>query len=315
MGGWLPWREATTAALYGPAGFYRRDEGPAGHFRTSVHVGNAFAAALATLADRLGVSTVVDVGAGRGELAGNMAVVAPHLDVVGVEIGDPGFPDDVPAGAHALLVANEWLDDVPVDVVESTPAGPRVVEVDQEGAQRLGPPPGADDLAWLHRWWPLREVGDRAEVGRPRDEAWAAVVARLASGVAVAIDYGHTVECRPPAGTLTGYRAGRQLAPVPDASMDITAHVAVDSCAATAAALPTVTTTALTTQRRALRALGVTGDRPPIALASSDPARYVDLLGTASVEAELLDPDGLGAFHWLLHGVGVALPDDLAAVG
>ncbi|MEU1025014.1 hypothetical protein ABZ366_23525, partial [Streptomyces sp. NPDC005904] len=31
------WREAAETALYGPEGFYRRPEGPAGHFRTSVH--------------------------------------------------------------------------------------------------------------------------------------------------------------------------------------------------------------------------------------------------------------------------------------
>ncbi|NED77150.1 hypothetical protein G3I51_33510, partial [Streptomyces sp. SID9944] len=32
-GGWLGWRAAARDALYGPAGFYRRPEGPAGHFR------------------------------------------------------------------------------------------------------------------------------------------------------------------------------------------------------------------------------------------------------------------------------------------
>lgn len=34
---WRGWRETAEAALYGADGFYLRPEGPAGHFRTSVH--------------------------------------------------------------------------------------------------------------------------------------------------------------------------------------------------------------------------------------------------------------------------------------
>ncbi|CAM5525142.1 hypothetical protein STANM309S_01788 [Streptomyces tanashiensis] len=53
-------------------GFYLRPEGPAGHFRTSVHASPLFAAAVARLlgevAEELGTDEVdlVDVGAGRG---------------------------------------------------------------------------------------------------------------------------------------------------------------------------------------------------------------------------------------------------------
>ena len=34
---YLPWEQAWAEALYGPRGFYRRPEGPAGHFRTAAH--------------------------------------------------------------------------------------------------------------------------------------------------------------------------------------------------------------------------------------------------------------------------------------
>ena len=34
---WCRWQQAAETALYGEEGFYRRPEGPAGHFRTSVH--------------------------------------------------------------------------------------------------------------------------------------------------------------------------------------------------------------------------------------------------------------------------------------
>ena len=131
-----------------------------------------------------------------------------------------------------LLVANEWLDDVPLDVVEQTTDGPRLVLVDADGAESLGPPPDPADRAWLDRWWPLAEIGDRAEVGRPRDDAWAAAVGRIDRGVAVAIDYGHEATGRPVGGTLAGYRAGALVPPVPDGRANLTAHVALDSVAA-----------------------------------------------------------------------------------
>ena len=120
-------------------------------------------------------------------------------------------------------MANEWLDDVPVDVVELTDAGWRIVLVDPaSGNEQLGPGPDDADLAWLDRWWPAGEVGDRAEVGRPRDEAWAAAVGSLRRGLAVAVDYAHQRDSRPPSGTLSGYRDGRQVPPVPDGSCDVT---------------------------------------------------------------------------------------------
>lgn len=161
------------------------------------------------------------------------------------------------------MIANEWLDNIPVDVVELTPHGPRTVLVDPvTGAKRLGEPPDDVDIAWLERWWELSEVGHRAEVGHPRCAAWGRTVGSLASGVAVAVDYGHERAARPTCGTLTGYRDGRALPPIPDGSSDLTAHVALDACAAAGAA--GATATLLTTQRTALRALGLDGSRPPI---------------------------------------------------
>ncbi|HEX6444859.1 MAG TPA: SAM-dependent methyltransferase [Streptosporangiales bacterium] len=311
---WVTWREATERALYGPGGFYRRPGGPRAHFRTSVHTSDLFAGALAGLAGTAGLGTLVDVGAGRGELAAACARVAPDLDVVSVEIGVPGFRSEVPRGVTALVVANEWLDDLPVDVVTLTPDGPRVVEVDETGAERPGPAPDAADLAWLDEWWPLRSVGDRAEIGRPRDEAWADVVGRIACGVAIAVDYGHVRDGRPAGGTLTGYRDGRQVPPVPDGGCDLTAHVAFDSCAAAGTAAGAAGSL-LTDQRTALRALGVSGRRPPVQLARADPAGYLRALAAAGEAGELTDPAGLGGFGWLVQAVGVGLPEPLRSLG
>ena len=52
---------------------------------------------------------------------------------------------------------------------------------------------------------------------------------RVRRGAVLAVDYGHTVGERPADGTLTAYRAGALVVPVPDGSCDLTAHVAIDS--------------------------------------------------------------------------------------
>jgi SAM-dependent MidA family methyltransferase len=180
------------------------------------------------------------------------------------------------------------------------------------GEERLGDPPCAEDLAWLERWWPLTQIGARAEVGRPRDEAWASVLRRVVGGMAVAVDYAHRCGSRPVLGTLTGYRDGLVVSPVPDGSCDITAHVALDACAA-AGISAGAGESVLTTQREALRALGIRGERPPIDLAHTDPRGYVTSLRRASEEGELLARDGLGGFGWLVQTVGDCLPAALGA--
>ncbi|GHJ11530.1 hypothetical protein TPA0907_58970 [Micromonospora humidisoli] len=146
----------------------------------------------------------------------------------------------------------------------------------------------------------------RVEVGSGRDLAWGGVVGRVRRGVALAVDYGHLRERRPVGGTLTGYRNGRQVPPVPDGSCDITAHVAVDSVAAAGAQVAGCAYTLLS-QREALRALGADGGRPALSLAGTDPAGYVRALAAASTVAELTDPAGLGGHWWLLQPVGVAV--------
>jgi SAM-dependent MidA family methyltransferase len=324
---WSTWREAVQQALYGPDGFYRRPEGPAGHFRTSVHAApDLLAGALVRLARAAGLTGVVDVGAGRGELLAAVHAADPDLSLLGVDVV-PRPPGLVAAArwasslperlAGVLVVANEWLDDVPCDVVVRAADGWRMELVDPAtGETHSGPLPEGPDADWLERWWPAAsaEVGDRAEIGLPRDLAWADVVRRLDGSVAVAADYAHIraerVAGRWADGTLVGYVDGRTVEPVPDGSCDVTAHVALDACAAAGEAAGAAWTL-LTRQREVLRALGVVGERPPIRLASSDPRAYVAALSRAGAAAELTDPHGLGAFGWLAQGVGVPLPPEL----
>lgn len=316
------WRTATFESLYGPDGFYRRPEGPIGHFRTSVSASPAFAEAVRRLAEHVDASLgrpdpfdIVDVGAGRGQLLSVLSVGAPaRWRLSAVELADR--PRELPAEVRwhhcvpaltGLLFANEWLDNIPVDVVECTVDGPRLLLVDTDGKQRPGPRPTPGDRAWLSTWWPMQQVGDRAEVGHPRDDAWGSAVAAVHRGVAVAVDYAHLAGDRPVGGTLTGYRCGQHVAPAPDGRTDITAHVALDACAA-AGLLAGADQSTLITQREALHALGLHAQAPGSVLASTDPPAYLAALQAAGEVADLTRPGGLGDFSWLVQAVGCRLP-------
>ncbi|GAA3737008.1 SAM-dependent methyltransferase [Plantactinospora mayteni] len=367
-----------TTALYGAHGFFVSGAGPAAHFRTSAHAVPVLGGALLRLLDRLDAALgrpdplhVVDVGAGRGELLGTLARLAPpelaaRLRLTAVELAPrpDTLPEtvewrsDLPERVVGLLLATEWLDNVPLDVAEPSPAGWRRILVDPAtGTESPGGPLDPAETEWLTRWWPTppdqqspsraeldqqspgraepdqqstSQVGPdqpstgwtepdqpspsraepdealpgRVEIGLARDAAWAEAVGSLHRGLALAVDYGHLRDSRPRHGTLTGFRAGRQVAPVPDGSCDLTAHVAMDSVAAAGTALAGRPYT-LVGQYTALRALGADGRRPALALASADPAGYVRALARASTAAELTDPAGLGGHWWLLQPVGV----------
>ncbi|MGV9216193.1 SAM-dependent methyltransferase [Micromonospora sp. RB23] len=282
---------------------------------------------------------------------------------------DIHWTSEIPDGITGLLLATEWLDNVPLDVAVHTEGGWRYVLVDPStGTETVGEQVNAADLDWLTTWWPgprgprsadrsvaggqtspdatsgsgsgLRAArpaqgssltarsrpgcpetphrdqpnphsDHRAEIGRPRDEAWADAVGRISRGLAVAVDYGHLRDGRPVDGTLTGYRGGRQVPPVPDGSSDVTAHVAMDSVASAGAAVARCAYS-LSLQAEALRALGADGGRPPLSLAGTDPAGYVRALAAASAVAELTDPVGLGGHWWLRQPVGIPLPPAVA---
>ncbi|MEU8081534.1 SAM-dependent methyltransferase [Catellatospora citrea] len=326
-------------ALYGPDGFFVRER-PADHFRTSAqspHFARAIAVLAADVDRALGspeVFDLVDVGAGRGELLHGVlaALDAPlraRVRAVAVEVSarahdaaaSPGeavgldgragpgsdadrvpgpaadaadhglrWRTDLPRGLTGLLLATEWLDNVPLDLArdgsyldtELNPCGPL----------------DAADAAWIERWWPAGP-DDIVEIGRSRDEAWADAFGALDAGLALAVDYGHRVAERPALPTTTGFRNGREVPPAFDGSTDITCHVAVDSIAAAGA------DRLLLDQRSALHRLGVTAQRPPLALASTDPVGYVRALAEASEIGELTAASGLGGHWWLAQWTGL----------
>ncbi|MFI5488822.1 SAM-dependent methyltransferase [Micromonospora echinaurantiaca] len=283
--------------------------------------------------------------------------LAPRPDDLPAEIA---WSDEIPGRITGLLVATEWLDNVPLDVAVHTGGSWRYLLVDPlTGEESVGGQVSPADAEWLATWWPVpgaerdspsdldsalltsvtdsrsstgsgfraarpaegssltarsrpgcpetshsdHGIGARAEIGRTRDEAWAEAVRKVDRGLALAVDYGHLRENRPVDGTLTGYRGGRQVPPVPDGSCDVTAHVAIDSVASAGERVARCAY-ALGPQREGLRALGADGGRPPLSLAASDPAGYVRALAAASAVAELTDPAGLGGHWWLRQPVG-----------
>jgi SAM-dependent MidA family methyltransferase len=299
----VTWESAWRRALYGPGGLYRGGAGPAAHFRTAVHAApHLLAAALLRLARRHRCRTVLDIGAGRGELLTAMSALpqAAGLRLHGVDV--VGRPDMLPAAVGwctgidalpaaalggALVLAWELLDDLPCPVLEVDEDGiPRTVLVDAAGRELLGERAVAPELDWCARWWPLdgAEPGTRAEVGLPRDQWWARLVHRAHADreragdpvdhptVLLAVDYAHRLGNRPPDGSLSAFRAGRAVPAAPDGSCDVTAHVALDAVAAAGERAGAVGTR-LTDQRTALRELGVGAvGRPDAAALPAGPA-------------------------------------------
>jgi SAM-dependent MidA family methyltransferase len=150
------------AGLYDPvAGFYatRGQAGKRGDFITSPEVGGLFGAvvarALDTWWDELGqppTFTVVEAGAGPGTLARSVRAAQPRcaaaLSYVTVEVSDAQralHPVGVEARATlptaegpCLVLANELLDNLPVDLVERTADGWAELRVTERAGELVG---------------------------------------------------------------------------------------------------------------------------------------------------------------------------------
>lgn len=270
---------------------------PSGHFDTPsslcpTALAETIRSVLVELPDR-----VIEVGTGEGILLAELGRMLPAARLDGVDLRPPavsGGPADPRwwAGAwdtrtecwsgeltqlvgelsgRVLLIAIEWLDDLPCHVLG-------------DGATELEDA----DRDWLDRWWPS---GARREVGRTRDRAWAWWAARLPAGsTLVTVDYGHTLATRPAEGSFTGFRAGRAVTPTPEDAdrTNLTAAVAVDSLAAEVEQLGC--------RRLALHQLM---DLPEPASAGAG----LDALTRRSQHAVLRDPARFGPFWLIAHQV------------
>ena len=321
-----------------------------GDFLTAPELHPVFGATLARQVaeawDRLGRPspfTLLEYGAGAGTLA--LAILAglrddgsPLADALvyapeelsahrvaeiekgaaaaGLAIVDAGALDLAPAAG--VVLANEFLDALPVHLVEVREGRPREVHVgvgcDGAFEDVLGELSGAavaEHLAALDRQGIALVEGQRLEV-RPAVDGWADQVGRrLAAGLVLVLDYGSPAPDlygpRRRAGTLMTYRGhvaeGDAGAPYRDVGeRDITAHV---------------DTTAL---GDALRAAGLDllgeisqaellvgcGLEELVRRRQEAAASASEALELRSAVMRLLDPRHLGGFRAVVAGRGVA---------
>ena len=318
--------DAWVEAASGPQGFWPNHV-PTSHFRTASALGPELAEALLALLDRHPeVGRVVEVGAGDGLLLRALADAGARqgraLQLTGVDLRPRpvGLPPSVgwvqdrwdvrrsrwsggaatallaaPAGP-TLLVAAEWLDDLPCRVAVRLPGLPAepVLEMSAEGDARWPLDPAS--TSWVDTWWPS---GHRVEVGLTRDLAWSSLVAGLSrsGGLALLVDYGHQRASRPSEGTLAGYRDGRQVAPVAEPERNLTAHVAVDAVEQ-AGREQGARTLLLARQREVLAELLPARPAPP-----ARDEEVVARLAARSRRAALGSAHGWGDHWWLLQEV------------
>jgi SAM-dependent MidA family methyltransferase len=268
MSPYIPWINAWEGAAFGPNSFYgefgTKGANPYEHFRTAVQSNPDLAAELFPYLletyQYCGSPTqflILDVGGSDGSLVEKLQHLIREnglnwkTQIYDVSSGDAR---KIPIREKfGVVIAHELLDDIPTTVVEyDENLTPRTVLVDPvSGHEQLGEPISEVELEWLAQWWPQTAPHARREIGITRDHAWVKLVNIFSTGRAIAIDYSHSLDQRAKglfdAGTLTGYQLGSSVRAIPNGEVNITTHVALDSCASAAiASRPDITATSIT---------------------------------------------------------------------
>ena len=222
-------------ALYHPEhGYYRRRQerfGRHGDFYTAEQVQPVFGILVAAHIRRLWRAmdspadfTVVELGAGRGE----MAQALSEWRYVAVDLDSPALPDSV----RGVVFSNEFFDALPVEVLVFTKGEFREQRVGIEEGRFVwstGPSARPEVVEYLGRYAPEPAEGRWYEAGVDA-LSWMGRIGRvLREGWVLTIDYGvtRTDAVRFPRGTLMSYRRHTAIEAVLDdaGAQDITAHV------------------------------------------------------------------------------------------
>ncbi len=305
--------------------------GAAGDFVTAPEISQMFGELaglwLADLWRRAGAAEralYVELGPGRGTLARDalraMAAAGLRPEVHFVEgsealrriqrgaVPEARFHDDlssVPDDAPLLLVANEFLDALPVRQLVKTARGwrERMVAVDAEG--RFACVAGQTPMdAALPEGWREAAEGTIVETCPGAAAVVAETAARLArqGGAALFVDYGHA-EVRD-GSTLQAVRAHRKVDPfAAPGEADLTAHVDFATLADVARGSG-ARWLGTTEQGAWLKALGI--DARADALVRAAPARREDIVAAA---ARLTGDDAMGRLFKVMGLASPAWPD------
>ncbi len=231
----IPFRRFMEVALYHPEyGYYRRLRDPFGKhgdFFTAEQIQPVFgilmAARVRDLYRQMGEPrefTVVEMGAGRGEMAAAFA----EWNYIPVDIDSGAIPESF----VGIAFSNEFFDALPVDVAVFQDGAfheQRIALADGGFRWHTGVEVGADADRYLRRYYLPPEEGRWYEVNLEALAWLQRMASALTRGYVFSVDYGFTraESVRFPAGTLMGYRRHTAREDVlSDAGLrDITAHV------------------------------------------------------------------------------------------
>lgn len=233
-GGAIPFSRFMEAALYHTEhGYYRRARDPfgkGGDFYTAGQLQPVFGILMAEHIRRIHGAmrapedfTVVELGPGRGEMAGAFS----EWRYVPVEVGAP-----LPPSFRGVVFSNEFFDALPVEAVRFEGGVLRRQLVAFEGGRfiwRGGERAEPEVEDYVRRFFPPPEEGRWYEANLEALGWMKRITEALEEGAMLTIDYGYTrrESIRFPAGTLMGYRrhTARENVLEDPGERDITAHV------------------------------------------------------------------------------------------
>jgi SAM-dependent MidA family methyltransferase len=231
----MPFDRFMEAALYRPEfGYYRRKRDPfgaGGDFYTAEQIQPAFGILMAQRIRMLRQSmgdpddfTVVEMGAGRGE----MAEAFSDSRYIPVDLDRGILPDSI----RGVVFSNEFFDALPVQAAVMRDGAAKELRVtwEREAFHWVEAGPPSEEVECYRRKYlgPLSD-GQIFEVNLRMLASLDRMAASLEAGYIMTIDYGYTARELPrfPRGTLLSYRRHQALDDVlkDPGEQDITAHV------------------------------------------------------------------------------------------
>jgi len=222
------------AALYDPVhGYYRRARDPfgkQGDFYTAEQMQPVFgilmAARIRALYQEMRAPpdfTIVELGAGRGEMADAFS----EWRYIQVDLAHGEMPERF----RGVVLANEFFDALPVEAITFRDGGFRELRVawGERFVWAAGPPAREEVADYLRRYFPPPAEGSLFEANLAALAWLERIACALEAGFVFTIDYGYTraESVRFPRGSLMSYRrhqADEDVLRDPGAK-DITAHV------------------------------------------------------------------------------------------